>query len=345
MKILVTGGAGFIGSHVAEYYARRGDDVVVFDNLSRARLLKQSDKNARHNWNYLGQFNNVKRVLGDICDLKSLLPHCRKAETIFHIAGQTAVTTSVTHPEPDFATNAQGTFNVLEAIRLSGERKNVVFTSTNKVYGDNVNLLAIREQKTRYAFTAKYKSGVPESLSVDHCKHTPYGCSKLTADLYAQDWGKLYGHRVGVFRMSCIYGTRQFGFEDQGWLSWFTIAALKQRPVTIYGDGKQMRDTLFVTDLVQAFDLFVKSKHEGGVFNTGGGADNTLSLLELVDKLEDRFGRRLEMSFSDWRPSDQKVFVSDISKLKRELKWSPKVTPDQGVDHLVSWVKANAKLW
>jgi CDP-paratose 2-epimerase len=345
MKILVTGGAGFIGSHVAEYYARRGDDVVVFDNLSRARLLKQADTNARHNWNYLGQFKNVKRVLGDICDLKALLPHCRKADTIFHIAGQTAVTTSVTHPEPDFATNALGTFNVLEAIRRSGEQKNVVFTSTNKVYGDNVNLLAIREQKTRYGLTAKYKSGVPESLSVDHCKHTPYGCSKLTADLYMQDWGKLYGHRVGVFRMSCIYGTRQFGFEDQGWLAWFTIAALKQRPVTIYGDGKQMRDVLFVTDLVQAFDRFVKSKHEGGVFNTGGGSGNTLSLLELVDKLADRFGRRLEMSFSDWRPSDQKVFVSDISKLQRELKWSPKVTPDQGVDHLVAWVKANSKLW
>jgi CDP-paratose 2-epimerase len=213
------------------------------------------------------------------------------------------------------------------------------------VYGDNVNELSICEQKTRYAFTARYKGGVPESCSVDHCKHTPYGCSKLTADLYMQDWGRLYGHRVGVFRMSCIYGTRQFGFEDQGWLAWFTIAAMKQKPVTIYGDGKQMRDVLFVSDLVQAFDRFVRSKHQGGVFNTGGGPENTLSLLELVDKLEARFGRRLEVSFSDWRPSDQKAYVSNISKLRRELKWSPKVTPDQGVDNLVAWVKANSRLW
>src|SRR5215471_17553676 len=196
MKILVTGGAGFIGSHVAEYYARRGDEVVVYDNLSRARLLKQKNANARFNWDFLGQFKNVKRVRADICDLKSLLPYCRQADTIFHIAGQTAVTTSVTDPEPDFATNALGTFNVLEAIRRAGDSKTIVFTSTNKVYGDNVNDLSLRELGQRYAFSAKHARGVPESLPVDHCKHTPYGCSKLAADLYMQDWGRLYGHRV-----------------------------------------------------------------------------------------------------------------------------------------------------
>jgi len=345
MRVLVTGGAGFIGSHVAEYYARRGDEVVIYDNLSRARLLHCDDRNARHNWEYLGNFKNISRVCDDVCNSEALAPHCQNAEVIFHIAGQTAVTTSVRDPRPDFETNVMGTFNLLEAVQRSGERKTVIYCSTNKVYGDNVNDIELAEQSKRYSITGKYQQGIPETFSVDHCKHTPYGCSKLTADLYMQEWARLYGHRVGVFRMSCIYGTRQFGFEDQGWVAWFIIAALKGHPITIYGDGKQVRDVLEVTDLVQAYDRFVISDVPYGVFNTGGGVDNTLSLLELIEMIEQKIGKKIPLKFMDWRPSDQKAYVSDIRKAVSVLGWKPKVNPAAGVEKLSAWVKQNEGLW
>ncbi len=345
MKILVTGGAGFIGSHVAEYYARQGHPVTVYDNLSRAQLLKKQDTNATFNWDYLARFPNVQRVQADVADFDRVAPYCREADVIFHIAGQTAVTTSVTDPRPDFATNAVGSFNVLEAIRDAATPKTVVYTSTNKVYGDNVNAYDLQAQETRYAFSGAHAHGVAETCPIDHCKHTPYGCSKLAADLYMQDWQRLYGHRVGVFRMSCIYGTRQFGFEDQGWLAWFTIAALTGQPVTIFGDGRQMRDILYVEDLVRLFDAFVQSKSPGGVFNTGGGPRHTLSLLELVKMIEQRVGSRLTIGYDDWRPSDQKAYVSDIRKAQAEFGWQPKIGVAEGVDRLVEWVRANTALW
>lgn len=345
MRVLVTGGAGFIGSHVAEYYARRDNEVVIYDNLSRARLLNCDDRNARHNWDYLGSYKNIRRVCEDVCNLEALEPHCRHADVIFHIAGQTAVTTSVQEPRPDFETNAMGTFNLLEAIRRSGERKTVVYCSTNKVYGDNVNDVELIEDAKRYTLTGQYKQGIPETFSVDHCKHTPYGCSKLTADLYMQEWARLYGHRIGVFRMSCIYGTRQFGFEDQGWVAWFVIAALKGRPITIYGDGKQVRDVLEVTDLVAAYDRFVMSDIPHGVFNTGGGVDNTLSLIELISMIEQKTGKTIPLKFMDWRPSDQKAYVSDIRKATTLLGWKPGVNPAAGVAKLFDWVNQNQALW
>lgn len=345
MKILVTGGTGFIGSHVAEHYARQGHEVTVYDNLSRAKLLLKDDHNARANWNFLGQFKNVRRVEADVRDVATLTPHCRDAEVIFHIAGQTAVTTSMTDPRPDFETNVVGTFNVLEAIRAAPDRKTLIYTSTNKVYGDNVNNAGLQEQANRYTFGTEYAHGIPESFSIDHCKHTPYGCSKLTADLYMQDWARLYGHRVGVFRMSCIYGTRQFGFEDQGWVAWFTIAALKGLPITIFGDGKQVRDVLYVTDLVNLFDRFVRSDLPTGVFNTGGGPGFTLSLLELAAQLEQKLNIKLPLRYEDWRPSDQKVYISDIRKATQLLGWTPQVTPAAGLENLLQWVRANAQLW
>ena len=345
MNILVTGGAGFIGSHVAEFYAKAGHAVTVFDNLSRARLLFKEDRNARHNWDYLARYPNIRLVLGDVRDAAAVAPYCQAAEVIFHVAGQTAVTTSVTDPRPDFETNVVGTFNVLEAIQSAKQRKTVIYCSTNKVYGDNVNEVGLVEQAKRYALTGDYREGVPENFSIDHCKHTPYGCSKLTADLYMQDWARLYGHRVGVFRMSCIYGTRQFGFEDQGWVAWFAIAAAKKLPVTIFGDGKQVRDVLFISDLVDLYDRFVRSDLPFGVFNTGGGPRFTLSLLELVDLLEQRLGSRLAMKFEDWRPSDQKAYVSDIRLAQQKLGWAPKVSAAEGVDRLLQWVRDNIQLW
>ncbi len=345
MKILVTGGAGFIGSHIAERYAKEGHDVVVFDNLSRAELLKKPIRHLDFNKKYLGQFRNVKFIKGDVRNEKETTAAARDADVIFHAAAQTAVTTSVTDPRPDFEVNILGTFNVMEAARKSGKNPSIIFCSTNKVFGDNVNKIRVVEKPDHYEFEQSFKNGVPEFFSIDNCEHTPYGVSKLTGDLYAQDYAHIYGLKTGVFRMSCIYGARQLGVEDQGWVAWFVIATLLGKPLTIYGDGKQVRDVLYVTDLVELYDKFLKSSLKHGVFNTGGGPKNTLSLLQLLGLLEKLTGKRSKISYSDWRPSDQKVFVADISAAKKALGWEPKVSPEEGVRKLVEWAKANIDIF
>jgi CDP-paratose 2-epimerase len=344
-KVLVTGGAGFIGSHAAETFARDGHPVTVLDNLSRAKLLKKDDRNARHNWDYLGSLPGVTLREGDARDAAVVREAAAGAEVIVHAAAQTAVTTSVVDPRQDFENNVVGAFNVLEAARLASPRPAVVFCSTNKVYGENVNALPLEEGKTRWAFAGAHARGVDESFSVDLCEHTPYGCSKLTGDLYMQDYARLYGIKTGVFRMSCIYGTRQFGMEDQGWVAWFTIAALTGKPLTIYGDGKQVRDLLWVDDLIAAYRAFLGSDLPHGVFNMGGGPAFTLSLLELLDLLAPRAGGSIPVGFADWRPSDQKVYVSNIEKAGRALGWAPRVSPPEGVARLAAWVEENRALF
>lgn len=346
MKILVTGGAGFIGSHVAEQYAKEGHDAVIFDNLSRSELLKKPVKYVDHNKNFLlGSFKNVKFIKGDVRNAGEIALAAKDADIIFHHAGQTAVTASITDPKPDFDVNALGTLNVLEAARNSGRNPSVIYSSTNKVFGNNVNKVGVVEKSDHYEFEPSFKNGVPESFSVDHCEHSPYGCSKLAADLYMQDYAHLYGLKTGVFRMSCIYGTRQFGVEDQGWVAWFVIATLLGKPLTIYGDGKQVRDVLYVTDLVELYGRFLKSSLKHGVFNTGGGPRNKLSLLQLLDLLEKLTGKRSKIIYSGWRPSDQRIFVADISQAKKALGWEPKVSPEEGVGRLVEWAKANLNLF
>ena len=344
MRILVTGGAGFVGSHIAERYAKSGCRVTIVDNFSRAKLLKKKSASTHYNIDYLRQFRNIQLVRSDIRSLDSMKKIAQNVDVIFHTAGQTAVTTSVLNPIEDFSVNVQGTLSVLEAARLSKRRPAVILCSTNKVYGENVNQIAIRQLKSRYAFKSSSVKGVSENLSVDHCEHTPYGCSKLTADLYAQDYARLYGLKVGVFRMSCIYGTRQFGVEDQGWVSWFVIAAIKGLKVKIYGDGKQVRDVLWVEDLVNLFDRFVKGKESHVILNAGGGLQNTISLLELIELLREE-GLNLSYSFSGWRPSDQKVYISDIRAAKKRLSWTPKVSPREGIRRLISWVRLNRNLF
>jgi len=342
MKILITGGAGFVGSHAAEYYAKKGDEVIVFDNLSRAELLNYSKANALYNWNYLKNFGNIELIKGDIRDAEAIKKAAEDVDAIIHTAAQTAVTTSLTDPRTDFEINAFGTFNVLEAARASGAA--VVFCSTNKVYGDNVNKIMVKEEKTRYTFAEhEYRNGIPETFPTDLCEHTPYGASKFAADIYVQDYARRNEIDAAVFRMSCIYGTRQFGVEDQGWVAWFTIATVLGKPITIYGDGKQVRDMLYVSDLVRAFDAFLERRDSihHGVYNMGGGEGNTLSLLELLDILMETTDRQSEIKFSDWRPSDQKVYVSDIKMVSDEFGWRPEVKAREGVEKLVKWVKSN----
>jgi CDP-paratose 2-epimerase len=341
-KILVTGGAGFIGSHVAEAFARDGHEVVVYDNLSRARMLGKSVGDPEHNWKYLGSLGNVTRIRGDVRDFAALAEAARGTDIIVHAAAQVAVTTSLENPREDFEVNALGTFNVLEAARR--EDAALLFLSTNKVYGENVNSIPVRELETRYEFAdPRYERGIPEEFPVDHTGHTPYGSSKLAADIYVQDYRHTYGLRTGVFRMSCIYGTRQFGVEDQGWVAWFAIAAVTGKTITIYGNGKQVRDVLFVDDLVDAVRRFTES-NASGVYNIGGGPGNTLSLLELLSILED-MGLRPSYRFSDWRPADQRVYVSDVRRAERELGWRPRIGPREGVGRLVDWVRSNAGLF
>jgi len=347
MRVLVTGGAGFIGSHVVEYYAKNGEEVIVFDNLSRAELLGYGG-NVMYNWNYLKRYDNVELIKGDIRDAEKVKDIAKDANVVIHTAAQTAVTASLKNPRIDFEVNALGTFNVLEAARLSKENPAVIFCSTNKVYGDNVNKIPIREEETRYVFDdLNYKKGIPEKFPVDLCEHTPYGASKFAADVYVQDYAQRKEINAAVFRMSCIYGTRQFGVEDQGWVAWFTIATLMEKPITIYGDGKQVRDVLYVDDLVKAFDAFVQQRDRllHGVYNIGGGFENTVSLLELLDILEEITGKKGNVAFNNWRPSDQKVYISDISKAQRELHWRPDVGVKEGIKKLVEWVEENKELF
>ena len=237
-----------------------------------------------------------------------------------------------------------GTFNVLEAARLSKTRPCVVFCSTNKVYGDNVNRIPVRDDGKRYEFADDcFGNGISETYSTDLCEHTPYGASKLSGDVYVQDYAQRNEIDAAVFRMSCIYGTRQFGVEDQGWVAWFIIATLLDKPITIYGDGKQVRDVLYVSDLVEVYDAFIKrrDKVHHGVYNVGGGQANKMSLLELVKILQDATDKKSSLTFSEWRPSDQKVYISDISKAVRDLGWKPNISPKDGVLKLIEWVSEN----
>lgn len=340
MRYLITGGAGFIGCNAAARLKRAGHDVVVVDNLSRVG----SDANAR--WLAeeldvpstrldLRQADPIEAVVGRIAP-----------EVVLHCAAQVAVTTSVTDPRRDFEDNALGTFNVLEAVRRQAPKAVVLYTSTNKVYGGMEDVgVALRDGRYQYV---DLPQGCDERRPLDF--HSPYGCSKGAADQYVRDYGRIYGLRTVVLRQSCIYGYRQFGVEDQGWVAWFTIRAALGRPVTIFGDGRQVRDVLFIDDLVDAFEAAIARVDRvdagaGRIYNIGGGPGNQLSLLELVAQLESLSGRRLEVSFADWRPGDQRVFVCDIRKAKSELGWSPKVSAGDGIEKLYRWVAANSGLF
>jgi CDP-paratose 2-epimerase len=345
MKILITGAAGMIGSHAAEFFAQRGDTVVALDNLMRSKLFGSNKKSVEYNWQYLSRYAAIERQVGDVRhenDVRRALG--TGVDAVLHAAGQPGVFYSLQHPAEDFSINAQGALTVLESVRQICPKAKVIFTSTNKVYGQGVDAIPLKKTKMRYLFSGKWKA-IPETFEVDRIGHTPYGASKYTADLYVQEYAHAYGLTTGVFRMSCIYGTRQFGFEDQGWLAWFIISALKGTPLTIYGDGKQVRDALFVTDLICAFDLFFKSKLRHGVFNMGGGPKHTLSLLELLEHIR-RSGIALPpVRYSDWRMFDQKVYISDISHVSKTLRWSPTISVRQGIQKLIAWVRENPTLF
>ena len=338
MKALITGGAGFIGSNLTLRLVREGHDVVVLDNLSRAG----TGKNVA--WLRAEHGHRWSLVQADVSDAEAVRRAAADVDVIYHLAAQVAVTTAVQDPRHDFDVNALGTFNVLEGARLSEHKPIVLYASTNKVYGD-MEKVAVVQNDTGYAYR-DYPHGISEAQPLDF--HSPYGCSKGTGDQYALDYARIYGLPTVVFRQSCVYGPRQFGVEDQGWVAWFTIAAVTGKPITIYGDGKQVRDVLWVDDLLDLFGAAVAriDVAAGQAYNIGGGPANTLAVWsELGPVLETLMGRPIQVRYDNWRPGDQRIFVADIRKAERELGWSPKVAKGEGVRRLYDWVAANRDLF
>jgi CDP-paratose 2-epimerase len=336
---LITGGAGFIGSNYAQRLIQRGEHVTIFDNLSRAG----APRNEAWLKEQFGE-NAFRLIVGDIRNADQMVEAAKDADVIVHLAAQVAVTTSVINPRDDFEANALGTFNALEAARLSGRNPIFIYSSTNKVYGgmDDVEII---EEATRWLYK-DLTQGCAESQPLDF--HSPYGCSKGTGDQYVRDYARMFGLRSVVFRQSCVYGPRQFGVEDQGWLAWMMIAAVTGRKITIYGDGKQVRDVLHVSDLLNAYDAAIENidTAKGQVYNMGGGTHNLLAVwAEFGPILERLLGKQIEVERGDWRPGDQKVFYADTRKAKNELGWEPKIDLEEGVELLFEWVKANKELF
>ena len=335
----VTGGAGFIGSNYVHRLVQRGEKVTIFDNLSRggaprniAWLEESFGKDA------------FKLIVGEVRDADLIRESAKDADVIVHLAGQVAVTTSVVNPRDDFEANALGTFNVLEAARLSDRNPIFIYSSTNKVYGGMEDVEVI-EEATRWLYK-NLEYGCSEEQPLDF--HSPYGCSKGTGDQYVRDYARIYGLRSVVFRQSCIYGPRQFGVEDQGWLAWMMIAAVMGKQITVYGDGKQVRDVLHVNDLLNAYDLAIKKIDEvkGEVYNIGGGTRNVMAIwAEFGPILERLIGRKIEVARDDWRPGDQRVFYADFRKAQRELGWEPKIDLEEGMELLFDWINENRELF
>ncbi len=330
---LITGGGGFIGFNIAKNLLEDGWRVRVLDNLSRYG----SSKNIQILQTRFP--NSLEFVKADIRDAQEVEKATSDVDVIYHLAAQVAVTTSVSDPRKDFEINATGTFNVLEAARLQNQHPIIIYTSTNKVYG-GMEDLGIEESNGQYCYRDN-KSGISESRPLDF--HSPYGCSKGAADQYVRDYSRIYNIPTLVFRNSCIYGPPQMGNEDQGWIAHFIISACLNKPITIYGDGKQVRDVLYISDLVECYKKALSEidKTSGQIFNIGGGPENTLYLLDLIAIIEARIGRKIKTSFEDWRPGDQRVYISDIQKAKNTFNWQPLISTQKGVNTLIDWVQSN----
>lgn len=336
---LITGGAGFIGSNYANRLLSRGEQVAIFDNLSRPG----AQQNLEWLYTVYGK-ESIELHKGDVRDMDTVKRMVKNRDVVIHLAGQVAVTTSVDNPREDFEINAGGTLNVLEACRTNKKQPIVIYASTNKVYG-SMEDLRIQEEPSRYSFV-DLPNGINEGRSLDF--HSPYGCSKGCGDQYVRDYARIYQLPTVVFRQSCIYGKRQFGIEDQGWVAWFIIAATLGKTLSIYGNGKQVRDLLYVEDLLDAYDLAISQidKSAGQIYNIGGGFNNTVSIWkEFQPILESSIGKRINIKFGDWRPGDQKVYYTDIDKAKVKLGWTPRVNIIDGVNQLSKWVSENIHLF
>ena len=336
-SVLIFGGAGFIGSNWAHRLLTTTDARVhVYDNLSRGGV--------QHNLRLLQKTAGAERLqvtIGDVRDSALVERAVRTATEIYHFAAQTAVTTSISDPRSDFEVNVGGTLNILEAARNSGRRPLVLFTSTNKVYG-SLGQVPLHRSRLRYEVTSS--SCIGENQPLDF--HSPYGCSKGAADQYVHDYARIYDLPTVVFRMSCIAGPRQFGTEDQGWVAHFLYSALRKERITIYGDGRQVRDVLAVEDLIRAFEGVRDNLAQtaGQVYNLGGGLRNATSLLELMDEIAKLTGQKLEYALQPLRAGDQPVYVADCTKLRQHIGWTPRMSVEEILVNIYSWWKQHSEL-
>ncbi len=332
-RALITGGGGFIGFNMAKKLLSQNWQIIILDNLSRTG----SDKNVR----ILQQAypNTCELINADIRNEQEVRKAVEGVDFIYHFAGQVAVTTSVDNPREDFEVNSMGTLNILEAAKIQSNKPGILYSSTNKVYGGMENI-QVEEKDNRYTYSNQ-KSGISESMNLDF--HSPYGCSKGSADQYVRDYSRIYGLQTLVFRNSCIYGPPQMGNEDQGWLAHFIISACLNKPITIYGDGKQVRDVLFIDDLINVYTAATDKINtvSGQIFNMGGGPKNTVSLLELIAIIEEKLNYEVNIKFENWRPGDQRVYISNIDLIKSKLNWEPKVSVSEGTNKLTEWVLDN----
>jgi CDP-paratose 2-epimerase len=331
--VLVTGGAGFIGSNLADRLAGEGHDVLIYDALSRPGVETNLD------WLKKRHGARISAVVADVRDTASLEAAAAEASAVFHLAAQVAVTTSLVTPLDDFEVNVGATIRLLDALRRRGDRTPLIFASTNKVYGDLGDLeMRLEDDAYRPVDPKVRRFGVGEERPLDF--HTPYGCSKGAADQYVLDYGRSFGLPTAVLRMSCIYGPRQMGTEDQGWVAHFLIRALSGEPISIYGDGCQVRDVLQVSDAVAAYMAAWKriEQVKGRAYNLGGGPDNAISLRQLLEFIETETERRIDLSFSDWREGDQRYFVADTRKARAELGLAPATEWRAGVASLARWL-------
>jgi CDP-paratose 2-epimerase len=333
MRYLIFGGAGFIGSNYSEFLLKENYEITIIDNLSRLT--------SRKNIEYLtSKYSNLNFIYGDIrSDFQTIRDYVERSDVVINLAAQVAVTTSLKDPRTDFDINILGTFNILESIRMFNPNVKFIFASTNKVYGD-LGLLKKVETDQSYHFDPHIK-GISEAQPLE--LYSPYGCSKGAADQYVLDYSRSYGLNTTVVRQSCIYGKMQYGIEDQGWVAWFTIASMQNKPLTIYGNGKQVRDILYCDDLINLYQRIIENSDisKGQAYNAGGGVENSISLLELIDVLKIKLKKPISYKFDKTRIGDQPIFISDNSKAQAELNWKPNKNISQGLDSMIEWLTEN----
>lgn len=337
-KIIVTGGAGFIGTNLTVRLLRNGHRVTLLDNFSRKGTLQ--------NLGYIKETFKNRNMVVEKVDIRDFPEVCRiimDSDVIYHLASQVAVTSSIKNPREDFEINILGTLNILEAARRQKKKPIIIYSSTNKVYGD-LRSLKIKEKRKRYVFD-KSIGGIDESFLPDY--HTPYGCSKGASEAYLIDYHRLYGIPTVVFRQSCIYGPHQMGNVDQGWLAHIAIRVLQDKHVTIFGNGKQIRDLLYIDDLVDAYENAIThiKISAGRIYNIGGGLDHSFSILEYIDYLESLLGRKIKIIYKKERPGDQKIYISNTKRIKKELSWDVKICHYKGLEKMISWLSQNQDIF
>jgi len=340
MKVLVTGGCGFLGSHVCEFYIKKGDEVISYDNMTKFELKRagfEAETVRNYNWNFLKNLG-VKMVKGDIRNYDKLIDYAQGCDYIVHTAAQPAMTISWEDPYLDMTTNVMGTFNVLEVARKL--KIPIASCATIHVYGNKIND-TLKEEEKRYVRE-------PISIKEDHPilegNLTPLHASKASGDAYIKAYIDTYKLEAASFRLTGIYGTRQFGGEDHGWVANFSIKSVLEKPIKIFGSGKQVRDIIYVTDVCKAFDAFYKSRNSG-IYNIGGGISTAISLLECIDILEKINGKRPKIIFEPDRPGDLRYFICNIERARKYLNWTPKVMPQEGIERLVDWIKKNKNIF